>query len=77
MVVYELHLTTDWKAYLLRTQKSPGTEAPGLSLTPAPGATREEENIVTSHPHTSIPCQPRLFAKIPDSRPGPLLPLPR
>jgi hypothetical protein len=53
MIIYELHLTADWKPYFVRTQKWPGTEAPGQSLFPTPGATPEEDCLVTTDSNIS------------------------
>ena len=44
-------------------QKWPEAFAPGRSLPSAPGATLEEETLVTIHFYSTIPCQPRLLAK--------------
>jgi hypothetical protein len=54
---------------------SPGTEAPGLSLTSTPGATPEEEHIVSDKPNTSALHCP--FAKNESGQSRPLRPLPR
>jgi hypothetical protein len=60
-VVYQFRRGANGLPCIVRTQKSPGTEAPGLSLTSTPGATPEEEALVI--PDNSISCQPRPFAK--------------
>jgi hypothetical protein len=48
VVIYQFVRGPDGLPTLVRNQKSPGTEAPGLSLTPIPGATPKEDDLVTT-----------------------------
>ena len=59
-MVYRFERSADGFPYLARVvhQKRLGAEAPSLSLTPAPGATPEEEHVVNSEPTISSPSCP-------------------